>query len=62
MWGFLGEFHGGGGLPLTREEPTDPSSSPARSAAIEELKKDPTTHPYPHKFHVDVSLQEFIQR
>ncbi len=29
---------------------------------MEELKKDPATHPYPHKFHVDVSLGDFIAR
>ena len=31
-----------------------------RSGAIEALKSDKATHPYPHKFHVSVSLTEFI--
>ena len=31
-----------------------------RSAAIEELKLGPN-HPYPHKFHVNISLTEFIE-
>ena len=31
-----------------------------RSAAVEELKQGPN-HPYPHKFHVNVSLTEFIK-
>lgn len=31
-----------------------------RSAAVTELKKNPQTHPYPHKFHVSTSLEEFI--
>ena len=31
-----------------------------RSAAIEELKLGPK-HPYPHKFHVNISLTEFIE-
>lgn len=33
-----------------------------RSAAVMNLKKDPSTHPYPHKFHVSISLQEFIDK
>ena len=33
-----------------------------RSTAVEEMKKDPATHPYPHKFHVDTSLTAFIER
>jgi len=33
-----------------------------RSAAVEELKSQPETHPYPHKYHVSVSLQEFIEK
>ena len=31
-----------------------------RSAAIEELKSG-DTHPYPHKFHVNISLTDFIE-
>lgn len=33
-----------------------------RSAAIAELKKNPATHPYPHKFHVSTSLEAFIEQ
>ena len=33
-----------------------------RSGTIEELKGDPGTHPYPHKFHVSLSLKDFIQK
>lgn len=33
-----------------------------RSAAVEELKKRPETHPYPHKFHVSISLENFIEK
>lgn len=33
-----------------------------RSAAIEELKKQPETHPYPHKFNVTISLENFIEQ
>ena len=33
-----------------------------RSAAVEELKKNPETHPYPHKFNVTLSLENFIEQ
>lgn len=34
-----------------------------RSAAIEALKKGPKDeHPYPHKFNVTISLEEFIEK
>ena len=33
-----------------------------RSAAVEALKADPATHPYPHKFHVSISLTDFIEQ
>lgn len=33
-----------------------------RSAAVEELKKTPATHPYPHKFNVTLSLENFIEK
>ena len=33
-----------------------------RSRAIEELKKDPNAQPYPHKFHVSISLTDFIEK
>jgi len=32
-----------------------------RSLAVEELKVDPATHPYPHKFSVSTSLTNFLQ-
>ena len=32
-----------------------------RSLAVEELKLDPATHPYPHKFSVSTSLTTFLQ-
>ncbi|KAL7745173.1 hypothetical protein ACLKA6_008225 [Drosophila palustris] len=31
-----------------------------RSAAVAELKQTPENHPYPHKFHVSISLENFI--
>jgi len=31
-----------------------------RSRAVEELKLNPDTHPYPHKFHVSTSLTSFL--
>ncbi|XP_017064005.1 lysine--tRNA ligase isoform X1 [Drosophila eugracilis] len=33
-----------------------------RSAAVQELKRSPSTHPYPHKFHVSISLEDFISK
>lgn len=33
-----------------------------RSVAVEELKKTPETHPYPHKFNVTTSLENFIEQ
>lgn len=33
-----------------------------RTAAVEELKKSPESHPYPHKFHVTTSLEHFIEK
>lgn len=33
-----------------------------RSAAVTELKNNPQTHPYPHKFHVSMSLDDFINK
>ncbi len=33
-----------------------------RSAAVAELKRSPETDPYPHKFHVSTSLEEFIEK
>ncbi|KAG4078012.1 hypothetical protein HA402_002063 [Bradysia odoriphaga] len=33
-----------------------------RTAAVAELKQNPETDPYPHKFHVSTSLEEFIEK
>ena len=33
-----------------------------RSSAVEALKAEGETHPYPHKFHVDISLTDFIAK
>ena len=33
-----------------------------RSIAVADLKKDPKTDPYPHKFHVSSSLESFIEK
>lgn len=33
-----------------------------RSAMIKDLKQNPETHPYPHKFHVSTSLEDFIEK
>lgn len=33
-----------------------------RSTAVAELKQNPETDPYPHKFHVSTSLEEFIEK
>jgi lysyl-tRNA synthetase class 2 len=29
---------------------------------VAELKKNPDTHPYPHKFHVTLTVNEFIKK
>ena len=47
---------------LNSEEITPNEYFKLRSAAVEELKNDDKTHPYPHKFHVTVSLTEFIEK
>ena len=33
-----------------------------RSAAVAELKTNPESDPYPHKFHVSISLEEFLEK
>lgn len=33
-----------------------------RTTAVAEMKKSPETHPYPHKFHVNTSLEDFIEK
>ena len=51
------------GAPKINEEEISPNEYfKLRSTAVEDLKKDPATHPYPHKFHVDTSLTAFIER
>lgn len=47
----------------TNEEEISPNEYfKLRSGMIEELKTDPKTHPYPHKFHVEISLHDFIDK
>jgi len=46
----------------TSEEDISPNEYfKLRSAAVEELKHG-SNHPYPHKFHVNISLTEFIEK
>jgi len=33
-----------------------------RSKMITELKKSPETNPYPHKFHVKITILDFIAK
>lgn len=33
-----------------------------RTGLVDDLKKNPETHPYPHKFHVSISLEDFINK
>ena len=47
---------------LNSEEITPNEYFKLRSLAVEDLKNDPATHPYPHKFHVSISLTEFIEK
>jgi len=47
---------------LNADEITPNEYFKLRSKAIEELKSDPQTHPYPHKFHVSTSLTDFIAK
>jgi len=48
--------------PKSAEEDISPNEYfKLRSLAVEELKTDPNTHPYPHKFNVSVSLTNFLQ-
>ncbi|XP_060644010.2 lysine--tRNA ligase isoform X1 [Anolis sagrei] len=45
------------------EEGLDPNQYyKIRSQAVEQLKATPGEHPYPHKFHVDISLTDFLER
>ena len=48
--------------PNSAEEDISPNEYfKLRSLAVEELKLDPATHPYPHKFSVSTSLTTFLQ-
>merc|ERR1711892_824026 len=48
--------------PKSAEEDISPNEYfKLRSLAVEELKLDPATHPYPHKFSVSTSLTTFLQ-
>lgn len=46
-----------------KEEELDPTAYfENRSKMITELKQNPNTYPYPHKFHVDTTVHQFIQK
>lgn len=46
-----------------QEEILDPTQYfENRSKMITELKKSPDTYPYPHKFHVSLTITEFIKK
>ena len=47
---------------LNSEEITPNEYFKLRSKAVEDLKVDAKTHPYPHKFNVTISLTEFIEK
>ena len=48
--------------PKVSEEEISPNEYfKLRSLAVEELKVDSSTHPYPHKFSVSTSLTNFLQ-
>ena len=48
--------------PKVSEEDISPNEYfKLRSQAVEELKTDTASHPYPHKFHVSISLESFLQ-
>lgn len=45
------------------EEILDPTAYfENRSKMVNDLKKDPKTYPYPHKFHVETTIHKFIQK
>lgn len=51
----------------TKKEDAEVEISPneyfkLRSLAVTEMKKNEATHPYPHKFHVSMSLESFIEK
>jgi len=48
--------------PKTSEEEISPNEYfKLRSQAVEDLKQEGSTHPYPHKFHVSTSLTSFLE-
>ena len=48
---------------MKEEEILDPTAYfENRSKMINELKKDPKTYPYPHKFNVEMTISAFIQK
>lgn len=47
---------------LNEEEISPNEYFKLRSTAVAELKKTPESHPYPHKFHVSTSLEEFLEK
>ena len=47
---------------LSADEITPNEYFKLRSKAVEELKSNPESHPYPHKFHVSISLTDFIAK
>lgn len=47
---------------LNEEEISPNEYFKLRSAAVAELKRNPETDPYPHKFHVSSSLEAFIEK
>lgn len=50
-------------VPKINEEEISPNEYfKLRSAAVADLKKQPETHPYPHKFQVSSSLEAFIEK
>lgn len=50
------------GTKIDEEEISPNEYFKLRSAAVTELKSNPQTHPYPHKFHVSISLEDFIKK
>uniref|UniRef100_T1GT77 Lysine--tRNA ligase n=1 Tax=Megaselia scalaris TaxID=36166 RepID=T1GT77_MEGSC len=49
--------------PKINEEEVSPNEYyKLRCAAVQELKKSEATHPYPHKFHVSISLENFLEK
>ncbi len=45
------------------EEILDPTAYfENRSKMVNELKKNPNTYPYPHKFHVKMTIHEFAEK